>query len=44
MFNYPGSIDIQQFWFHEYSTIVPFHNDISPSGEQPEHRILACEL
>ena len=24
--------------------IVPFHNDISPSGEQPEHRKLAHEL
>ena len=25
-------------------TIVLFHNDISPSGEQPEHHILAYEL
>ena len=24
--------------------IVPFHNNISPSGEQPEHRILAHKL
>ena len=24
--------------------IVPFHKDISPGGELPEHRILAHEL
>ena len=24
--------------------IVPFNNDISPSSQQPEHRILAYEL
>ena len=27
-----------------HDQIVPFHNDISLSGEQPEHRILAHEL
>ena len=26
------------------SSIVPFHKDISPSGERPEQRILAYEL
>ena len=25
-------------------SIVRFHNDFSPSGEQPEHRVLAHEL
>ena len=25
-------------------TIVPFHNDISPSGEQPKHHVWAHEL
>ena len=27
-----------------YVTIVPFHNDIFPGGELPEHRKLAREL
>ena len=26
------------------NTIVPFHKDFSPSGEQPEHRKLDHEL
>ena len=26
-----------------YSTTVLFHNYFSSSGEQPEHRLLACE-
>ena len=34
-------IDVKQ---KESKSIVPFHNDISPSGEQLEHRILALEL
>ena len=28
----------------ELLSIVPFHKDFSPSGEQPEHRKLAHEL